>query len=51
MRYHVGKRTALDGRVWWVCYYTNNRCELDSIGKFTTKRGAIYFMNHYLANA
>ena len=48
INYHVGKRTALDGKTWWVCYYTNIRGELDSVGKFNTRKDAVYFMEHYL---
>ena len=46
-RYYTGMRTALDGKTWWVCYFVNARGELDSIGRFLTKRDAERFRIKY----
>lgn len=43
-----GKRTALDGRVWWSCYFTNREGEPDSFGKFKRKKDAEAYIKNYL---
>lgn len=44
-RYHVAKRTAIDGKTWWTCYYKDWRHpdELTSRGRFKLKRIAEFF--------
>ena len=46
--YTIARRTALDGKSYWTCYYINCNRELDSIGRFTTKKAAEYFKARYL---
>lgn len=44
----AGKRTALDGKVWWTCYFKNRKSELDSFGKFKTKKAAESYIKNNL---
>ena len=47
--YTVGKRTAMDGKTWWTCFYKNDFTnELRSIGKFKTKKEANFFKERFL---
>ena len=48
IEYRVGQRTAIDGKTWWVCFFTKFSGERSSIGKFKTKKEAVYFKENVL---
>lgn len=48
-RFIPAKRTALDGKVWWVVYdkKRNGYATFLCFGKYKTKSDCVFTINHY----